>query len=139
MNRVVRLSLSLEKSLYDKLEQLVQHEGYSNRSEFVRDMIRRQLVEREWQESEREVIATVTLVYDHHKSLLSERLTDLQHQHHSDVLATTHVHLDETMCAEMILVRGKPATIRELTNQMAQQKGVLHADYSMASTGKSLA
>jgi len=137
MSELVRLSLSIEKPLYDRLEKSVKQSGYTNRSEFVRDMIRRHLVEEEWEKG-KYVLATITLIYDHHKRNLTEKLTHLQHHHHGKVMAATHVHLDKAMCAEMILVKGKADEVRRLADRMGQQKGVLHTDLSMASTGVSL-
>lgn len=137
MSDLIRLSLSIEKPLLDKLEKLMKHSGYHNRSEFVRDMIRARLVQREWDQN-REVVGTVTLVYDHHASGLSEKLMDLQHHHHKVILTTTHVHLTHELCVEMILVRGRASQIAELADLLRQQKGVLHADLSMSTTGTDL-
>ena len=79
MSNVVRMSLSLEKPLLERLETMVAVSQYTNRSEFIRDMIRRQLVEQEWQANE-EAVGTITLVYDHHARTLSKKLTELQHR-----------------------------------------------------------
>mgnify|MGYP005839495053 CR=1 FL=1 len=138
MSTLARVSLSIEQPLLDKLERLVKRSGYSNRSEYVRDMIRDRLVEAEWGD-DHDVVGTVTLIYDHHAHGLSDRLTHLQHHHHNEVLAATHVHLDEHLCAEMILLRGRAKHLRALADQIRQQKGVLHAELSMSSTGKQLA
>ncbi len=137
MPELVRLSLSIEQPLFDKLEKLVAQSGYTNRSEFVRDMIRDRLVDTEWAQN-RSVVGTVTLIYDHHAHGLTDKLTDLQHHHHQEVLAATHVHLDEHLCAEMILMRGKAGRLRALADLLRQQKGVLHAELSMSSTGDQL-
>ena len=137
MSNLVRMSLSIEKPLFNHLEKLVADSDYHNRSEFVRDMIRERLVEQEWQANE-EAVGTITLVYDHHARLLSEKLTDLQHHHHHAILATTHVHLDEHMCVEMILTKGPANRLREIASLLRRQKGVLHAALSMSSTGKQL-
>jgi len=137
MSDLVRLSLSLEKPLYDRLEKMVARSGYTNRSEYVRDMVRRQIVEQEW-DANAEVLGTITLVYDHNKRRLGEKLTDLQHEHHKAVLAATHVHLTHDLCAETILVRAKARHVQALADALRRQKGVLHADLSTASTGKTL-
>jgi CopG family nickel-responsive transcriptional regulator len=100
MSDLTRLSLSLEKPLLDKLDALMKRKAYTNRSEFVRDMIRDHLVQTEW-EKDREVLGTITLIYDHHARRLSEKLIDLQHDHHREVLVTTHVHLSHDLCAEV--------------------------------------
>lgn len=137
MPELVRLSLSIEKPLFDRLERLVKRSGYTNRSEFVRDMIRERLVEGEWQRDQ-EVLGTVTLVYDHNRRQLSEKLTHLQHHHHEQVLVSTHVHLTRDLCAEVILIRGKASQVQSLADTLRKQKGVYHAELTMSSTGKKL-
>lgn len=138
MPDLVRLSLSLEKPLFQRLEELVTKSSYTNRSEFVRDMIRDRLVREEWS-GNTEQLGTISLMYDHHARGLSGRLTHLQHHFEGHVLATTHVHLDHDHCAEMIMVRGAGREIQSLTDRMRREKGVLHASLSMGSAGESLA
>mgnify|MGYP001324332342 CR=1 FL=1 len=138
MSELVRLSMSLEKPLHDRLERLVESSRYTNRSEFIRDLIRQRLVEQQWQDEHQEVVATITLVYNHHARQLSERLVDIQHDHHDNIMATTHVHLSHDLCAEMIMVRGSAINVRKLADQLRQQRGVLHAALSMSTTGERL-
>jgi len=135
MSELVRLSFSIESRLLEQFEQLVTSSQCDNRSEFIRDMIRAKVVEQEWEDNQ-EALGTITLVYNHHARLLSDKLIELQHHYHALVLATTHVHLDADLCAEMVMVKGKASEIRELTNLLQQPKGVLHATLSMTSTGR---
>lgn len=137
MTELVRLSISLEAPLAAELDRLVDRARFENRSEFVRDLIRRSLVEEEWERG-REVLGTITLVYDHHQPGLGDRLTALQHEYHANVLAGTHVHLDHHLCAEMIMMRGKPDVLRQLADGIRSLKGVLHAALAFSSTGKAL-
>lgn len=138
MSDLVRLSLSIEKPLFEKLESLVAESDYTNRSEFVRDLVRARLVSEQWA-GQAEALGVVLLIYDHHARGLSGRLTRLQHDFAGEVLATTHLHLDHHHCAEMIMVRGQPADIRRLVDRMHREKGVLHADLAVGSTGEALA
>lgn len=138
MADLVRTSISIEKPLYEKLELLVKTRGYRNRSEFIRDLIRDELVDVEW-ETDQEVLGTITIIFDHHQRMLSEKLTELQHHHHQSILATTHVHLDLHICAEVIIVRGPAREVKHIADLLRQQKGVLHAELSVGSTGKMLA
>lgn len=132
-----RLSISIEQPLLDRLEVMIRESGYTNRSEYIRDLIRNRIVKEEWERNE-EALGTITLLYDHHQRGLSDRLTDLQHDHHHAILATTHLHLDHHLCAEMIMVRGRASMIRKLADGMRKEKGVLHAELSLSSTGKRL-
>jgi CopG family nickel-responsive transcriptional regulator len=138
MSELVRLSMSLEKPLADRLERLVRQSSYTNRSEFIRDLIRQRLVEQQWADERQEVIGTITMVYDHHARQLSDKLMDIQHDHHDEILATTHVHIAHDLCAEMIMVRGGAANVRQLADRLRKQRGVLHAELTMSSTGKAL-
>jgi len=137
MSELVRLSISLEESLLRRLDTMVATSGYDNRSEFVRDMVRDVMVQQEWDRDE-VVVGTMTLLYDHHTRGLTQRLVDIQHEHHDQVLASTHVHLEHDVCAEMLMLRGRAADLKRLTDRLRQQKGVLHAAISLSSTGRSM-
>lgn len=137
MSDIVRVSVSIEKPLFEKLEDLVARSDYKNRSEFVRDLVRDHLVQLEWQTDE-EMLGTISLVYDHHARGLSERLTEQQHHFPGKVLAMTHVHLEEHLCAEMIMVRGRGKDIQDLANHLQREKGVLHAKLATGTMGHSL-
>ncbi|MDH5542668.1 MAG: nickel-responsive transcriptional regulator NikR [Nitrospinota bacterium] len=138
MDKLERLSFSIEKKLLGRFEKLFKQSGYENRSEFIRDMIREKIVSEEWEKNE-EALGTITLVYSHHGNTLSKKLTSLQHKYHSAIMVSTHLHLDSHLCAETIIVKSKADTIREIRNMLASQKGVYHASLSLSSTGKKLA
>jgi CopG family transcriptional regulator, nickel-responsive regulator len=137
MPGVVRISMSIDEPLAKELDRLVEASGYETRSEYIRDIIRSRVVADEWQHG-REVLGSITLIYDHHQRGLTDKLHALQHQHHASVLAGTHVHLDHDLCAEMIMMRGKPEVLGILADGMRKLKGVLHAELSISSTGHKL-
>jgi CopG family nickel-responsive transcriptional regulator len=135
MSKLVRTSLSIEDTLLKKLEEMTAGSGYSNRSEFMRDLIRDAAAREDWAQDEN-VLGTITMIFDHHKRELSDRLTKLQHQHHQLILASTHIHLTHDICAEMIMARGRASHINEIVNGLRQQVGVLHVGLTMSSIGK---
>ncbi|MHC4944842.1 MAG: nickel-responsive transcriptional regulator NikR [Planctomycetota bacterium] len=137
MSNLTRFSVSMETSLCKRLDALIRRSRYKNRSEFLRDMIRDYLVKEEWK-GRREAVGTITLVYDHHARGLAHRLNELQHHHHSNVMASTHVHLDHDTCVEVIILKGRAGALREMADLLRQQKGVLHGALSISSTGKGL-
>ena len=134
MSDLNRLSLSIENSLCQKLDDMVQKHNYRNRSEFIRDLLRDKLVEEQWNNAP-EVLGTITLIYDHHQRELNARLTRIQHDSHAHILAGTHVHLSHEICAEMIMLRGQGAGIQKLANALQQLKGVYHAELAICSPG----
>ena len=137
MSDLVRFGVSLERELLNKFDRLVQEQGYTNRSEALRDLIRESLIKKEWVEG-KEVAGAITLVYDHHKRELLNLLTDIQHEYHDLVVSTQHIHLDHDNCLEIIAVKGNPGKIGKLAHKLRATKGVKHGDLTMATTGKEL-
>lgn len=135
MSSLVRFGVSLEKELLHKFEARLKEKKYTNRSEAIRDLIREDLVKKEWQE-QKEVTGAVTLVYNHHKRQLLNRIMDIQHDYHDNILSVQHIHLDEDNCLEIVVVKGRPREIEELYGKLKSAKGVKHASFSMSTTGK---
>jgi CopG family nickel-responsive transcriptional regulator len=86
--------------------------------------MRAALIEEVVDDEQSEAMGVVTLIYDHHSSRIAERLTVLQHEHLDQVVTTTHVHLDERRCLEVILLRGPAGHVRELADNLIGSKGV---------------
>lgn len=138
MSMTKRFGVSIPDELLAKLDKLAKKKGYSNRSEVIRDLVRDRFVDEEWAEGGGEVVGTVTLVYDHHSHDLSDKLADLQHSHFKNIVSTTHIHLDEHNCLEVLVVRGKSQKVREISDRLIATKGVMHGKLVMTSTGKNL-
>lgn len=132
-----RFSVSLKENLLADFDKFIRRCQYSNRSEAVRDLIRKALVQREW-EADKNVIGVITLVYDHHQNQLQETITQLQHDFHKHIISTTHVHMDQDNCLEVIIIRGKALEVRGLSERLIATKGVKNGDLAMSSTGKHL-
>ena len=120
------------------LDRLRSARGYENRSEFVRDLLRGELVKEEWTEQRGDTVGVVILVYDHHTRLLSDKLTDIQHHSYRVITAGLHVHLDEHTCLEVITLRGAAKRIREIADRLLAAKGVRYGQLVPATTGKRL-
>jgi CopG family nickel-responsive transcriptional regulator len=138
MGALSRIGVAIDSDLLDKFDRLIARRGYQTRSEAFRDLIREELVEESWKSPDSHVVGTVTLVYDHHVHLLSEKLTDLQHEHHKSILSTLHVHLDHDYCLEVLVVRGRAATVQKIADSLISVKGVKHGRLTMASSGAGL-
>jgi CopG family nickel-responsive transcriptional regulator len=137
MSDLVRFGVSLEKSLLDRFDDLIRERQYTNRSEALRDMIRRELVEREWREGG-DVAGAITLMYDHHKRDILSKVTDTQHAFQEVIISTQHIHLDHHNCLEIVAARGKAKKVQKLANALKSIKGVRHTTLSMSSTGREI-
>jgi CopG family nickel-responsive transcriptional regulator len=121
---LVRFSVAIGGELLRMFDRYRQMHRYPNRSEAVRGLMRAALIEETITRDESEAMGVVTLIYDHHVSRIARRLTDVQHHHLDRVVTTTHVHLDEHRCLEVILLRGPARDLRELANDLIGTKGV---------------
>lgn len=121
---LVRFSVAIGGELLQRFDQYREKHRYPNRSEAVRGLMRGALIEEVIDEDESEAMGVVTLIYDHHASRIGDRLTDLQHEHLDRVVTTTHVHLDERRCLEVILLRGPAGQVRKLADDLIGSKGV---------------
>ncbi len=137
MSELVRFGISLERELLDKFDRLIRERNYPNRSEAFRDLIRENLVKKEWIEGG-EVAGAITVVYDHHRKQLVNKLTSIQHDFHELIVSSQHIHLDKDNCFEIIAVKGNPKRIQKLASKMRATKGVKHGSLTMATTGKEL-
>lgn len=137
MAELARFGVSLEESLLRSIDLLMRQKGYTNRSEYIRDLVRNDLVRKEWS-SGSEVVGAIMLVYDHHKRELVNILTDIQHDFHELVVSGQHIHLDHHNCLEIIAVKGQPKKIEELADKMRAAKGVKHGSLSVSSVGKEM-
>ena len=137
MSELVRFGVSLEKTLLDRFDVLIRAKQYTTRSEALRDLIRRELVDKEWQGG-RDVAGAITLIYDHHKRDVLIRVMDMQHDFQEAIISTQHIHLDHHNCLEIVAARGKAEEVQRLADALRSIKGVRHATLSMSSTGKEI-
>lgn len=124
MQGIERIGVSLEKDLLTSFDEMVKNKGYQNRSEAIRDLIRKQLSVEKLDEPDASAVAAVCLVYDHHSTNLMEKLTKMQHSHLLETICTTHIHLDSHDCMEIIILKGKVTQINEVAENILSQKGV---------------
>jgi CopG family transcriptional regulator, nickel-responsive regulator len=129
-----RFSISLEEDLLAKFDAFIREHGYSNRSEAVRDLIRKGLIKQEW-ESDSLVVGVVTLVYDHHQPQLQERVTEMQHRFYHIITSSTHVHMDHHNCLEVTIAKGRASEVQELAEGLIALRGVKDGSLTMSSTG----
>ncbi|MEP6715779.1 MAG: nickel-responsive transcriptional regulator NikR [Terriglobia bacterium] len=138
MSELARIGVAINEDLLAEFDKLIAKRGYTNRSEAFRDLIRNELVDNAWQSSNEEMFGTVTLVYDHHVRMLTDKLTDMQHKYHSAILSSMHVHLDHDNCLEVVLVRGKASLVQKLANGLIAIKGVKHGKFTATTAADNL-
>jgi CopG family transcriptional regulator, nickel-responsive regulator len=138
MGGITRFGVSIDGTLLKNFDRLIAQKGYENRSEALRDLIRDNLVREEWEVGNQETVGTIALVYNHHTRELTRALTELQHRFFKTILSTTHVHLDEHNCLEVLILKGKGKDIKNISDRLIGTRGVKHGKLSLTTTGKNL-
>ena len=126
MGIISRIGIALDSELLKRFARSIARRGYTNRSEAFRDLIRDRLVTEQTAAPDAIVVGTVTLIYDHHASGITEKLTEVQHEHHELVVSTSHAHLDHDSCLEVLIVHGKSAKVEQFAELLIGLKGVQH-------------
>lgn len=132
MAELVRFTVSVEKELLDSFDRVVEGGKLATRSEAVRQLIREKLTSVAWAADAADVAASLTLVYDHHRTRLTDRMIDIQHAHAERVVSSMHVHLDHDLCMEVIVLRGPAADLQHLAAELSGLKGIHQAQLVIA-------
>jgi CopG family nickel-responsive transcriptional regulator len=136
VSNIVRFSVSLEDDLLEQFDRYCREGQYPTRSEAIRQLLRERLTDHAWESDADNAAATLTLVYDHHRRNLTDRLVELQHDHADQVVATTHVHLSHDTCLEVIILRGQAAALAQVARDLRGLKGIYKAQLVLASTDR---
>lgn len=138
MSKLVRFGVSLDEALLNQFDPFIDRLGYKSRSEAIRDLIRERLVAEEWKADKTPAMGVLSLVYSHEVRELSKKLTDIQHHHLGIILSSTHIHMDEHNCLEVIILKGSGKEIQEVAGLLLSAKGVKHGKLIMTTTGSRL-
>jgi CopG family nickel-responsive transcriptional regulator len=121
---LVRFGVAMERPLLEHFDVIVAERGVT-RSELLRDLVRAEIVKAQVARGA-PAVATLTLVYDHHVRELTEKLTEFQHQLGDRVRSTLHIHLDESRCLEVIVMRGRSDELKRVADRLLATRGVTH-------------
>ena len=127
---VSRFGVSLEAELLEALDSYVADNNFPNRSQAIRQLIERNLVEKKWQ-CNHTVAGTITLLYSHHRRELGNKIAEIQHEYFKEILAVQHFHLSHDTCMEIVAVRGQAYKLTKLSDKLIALKGIRHGKLVM--------
>ncbi|MCF7885330.1 MAG: nickel-responsive transcriptional regulator NikR [Candidatus Marinimicrobia bacterium] len=129
-----RFGVSLPKGLLKKFDKKIQNEGYNNRSEAIRDLIRDSFLEDKIADDQ-EVAGTLTIIFDHDSGELSHQLESIQHEYYQKIISKLHIHLDQTHCLEVIVLKGKSKKVKAIAKKIITLRGVKHGKLTFSYSG----
>ncbi len=128
---VVRFSVSLEEDLLKELDIYADENNFSNRSQAVRHLIEKNIVEKKWQ-CNNIVAGAIVMTYDHHKKDIIARSNNIQHDYFDVILSSQHFHLTHEICLEIVAVKGHANTLTDLADKLISIKGIKHGKLIMS-------
>ena len=127
VSEIVRFSVSLEADLLERFDQFCTAGQFATRSEAIRQLLRERLTHAAVAADAPDVAASLTLVYDHHRAKLTDKMIEIQHAHTDLVVSSMHVHLTHDLCMELIALRGPSSEIQKLAAELSGLKGIHQA------------
>ena len=130
---LARFGVSLDEDLLKALDGFVVENNFPNRSQAIRHLVEKNLVEKKWQCNQM-VAGAVVLLYDHHKGAITTKSNDIQHDYYDVILSSLHFHLNHDNCLEIIAVKGTAKMLTELSDKLIGMKNIIHGRLVMSRT-----
>lgn len=131
MGKLVRFGVSMDEDLLKKFDQTIKVRKYESRSKALIDLIQETLKETHIA-NDKNIVGTITFVFDHHRRELSSKLTDIQHRYHEIIVSSQHVHLNHHDCLEIVVLKGRYQEAKELADKIKATKGVEFSSLNVA-------
>jgi CopG family nickel-responsive transcriptional regulator len=133
MGQTVRFGVSMTEDLLTELDDWIARKGYPNRSEAIRQIVRAFVSEAKWEQGIGNVCGAFTVIYNHHNHDVAHELTHLQHKFGDIIVCTTHVHMDEARCLEVVILKGDVNQIKTFLEAAAGFKSLASVSPSFVS------
>jgi CopG family nickel-responsive transcriptional regulator len=115
MGKVKRVTIAISDDLLEALDRAMAMVGEGNRSRFISTLISSSInnyVE------DITPLSLIVMVYNHELGDVERYITDVQHEYRDIIRTSTHIHINETDCAEVIYSMGNTSRIREMVNRI---------------------
>jgi CopG family transcriptional regulator, nickel-responsive regulator len=132
--KVARFSVSIPEDLLDELDTMVRTRGLPSRSHAVAALARDGLLDYAGQQGNPAVAGTINLVYDHTQRGLQAKLAALQHKYFIMIVTSMHVHLEQNLYLEVLLVQGPAQELQKLTDLLGGCRGVRTSKLTLTAT-----
>jgi CopG family nickel-responsive transcriptional regulator len=130
---LARFGVSLDEDLLKALDGFVIENSLPNRSQAIRHLVERNLVEKKWQ-CNQIVAGAIVMLYNHHKGDVTTKSNDIQHDFYDVILSSQHFHLNHDNCLEIVAVKGIAKRLTELSDKLIGMKGIIHGKLVMSRT-----
>ncbi len=129
----IKFGVYIQKELIAELDRIMLDSGIKNRSKLIQEALRLFIIENKWVSS-KEVVGSISILYNHSVDDIDEKLTVIQHAFRDVIISGMHIHLDEHICMLVIAVKGDSQRIKEFLNSIRMLRGILLVRHSLLIT-----
>jgi CopG family nickel-responsive transcriptional regulator len=117
------ISISIPGSLLEKVDSYRREQGFTSRSEVLRQALRDYISEsRKLDELQGKITVTITVIY--RREAKRGQIADLQHNYGNAILTFLHTHVEEDRCIEIVVARDEAHVIRALVGALKAHKQI---------------
>lgn len=131
---VSRFGVSLDEELLEALDDFVHNNGFANRSQAIRHLIEKNMVEEKWK-CDNIVAGAVVLVFNSQKNDIRKKSSEIQLDYTDVILSTQGFYLSEANYMQIIAVKGPSKRLTEISDKLISIKGIQHGKLVMSKAG----
>jgi CopG family transcriptional regulator, nickel-responsive regulator len=128
---VARFGVSLENDLLEALDVYVQENKFPNRSQAIRHLIEKNIVESKWK-CNNIVAGAIILTYDYNKNDIQVKIAEIKKNAINEILSVQNFYISAEKSLEIIAVKGPSYKLTELSESLISIKGVEHGKLIMS-------
>jgi len=121
-----RVTITLDDDLAAELDQFMIESDAANRSEAIRDLVRRGLATRPDAPGEASCLGVVTCTMDQSVRNLAQRVPQDRLDRHDQTVAALSIPLDHSTSLEVAVMRGKVGPVAAFAQSLFLERGVMH-------------
>lgn len=128
---VSRFGVSLDEELLKALDAYVVENTFANRSQAIRHLIEKNMVEEKWK-CNNIVAGAIVLVFNNKKKEILKKSSEIQFEYSDVVLSTQGFYLSDVSFLQIIAVKGPSVILTEISDKLIGIKGVHHGKLVMS-------
>lgn len=126
-----RVTITLTDELADELDRFMAASGVQNRSEAIRDLVRRAFTTRADAPAGSRCLGVLTCTVDQSCRNLGSRIPRNRLERHDQHLAALSIPLDHTTSLEVAVMRGRVGDVSHAAESLFLERGVMHGSLAL--------
>lgn len=126
-----RFGVSLEDELLEDLDKYAGDNGFANRSQAIRFLIKKNVTEQKWQ-CNHVVAGTIIVMYDQDKKEITSKIASVQQIYTDVILSSSQYYINNNFCMHITTVMGEAHRLTELSDYLTTIKGIKHGKLVMS-------